>query len=307
MAHAQRDELLRQRWRDLHKSGFWHVHTLRIPKQYVAGHYRCWFNTSAVGDVSISEQYGDAVEGMSGGTGMKGVEQRRLLVNIMRSGGTSLTASGRTVHVPPGTLSIRNAELPWEFSSLPGTRGQALVLPYEILAAAGFGELPTLALVSQHAPEARLLLGQLQLLRDIWGELSPGGALAVQESLVQLLVGTLMAHGVSADSAFRPSLRVAARNVADSRLMDPDLSPAEVARTLSVSVRTLHRAFAGSDESLMAYVRRRRLERARQELVAFGGKYTLSAMAARWQFADASHFSRAFKRQFGESPSSLVY
>ncbi|WP_169797042.1 helix-turn-helix domain-containing protein [Streptacidiphilus griseoplanus] len=279
---------------------------MRIPKRHAAGHYRCWFKPSSIGDISISEQYGDALEGSSGGTGMKGATQRRLVVNLMQTGGLSLTASGRTVQIAPGTLSVRNAELPWEFSCLPGTRGHSMLLPYEMLAAAGLDQLPTLTLISQNAPEVRLLMGQLQLIRETRGELSPAGVRAAQESVLQLLVGTIMAQGVSADPAFRPSLRAAARHCVDSRLLDPDLSPAEIARALSVSVRTLHRAFADSDESLMAYARRRRLERAREELSTLGGRYTLSAVAARWHFSDASHFSRAFKRQFGETPSSVI-
>jgi len=29
----------------------------------------------------------------------------------------------------------------------------------------------------------------------------------------------------------------------------------------------------------------------------------LSELAARWQFADTSHFIRAFKRQYGQTPA----
>ncbi|MDX2642249.1 helix-turn-helix domain-containing protein [Streptomyces sp. PA03-1a] len=304
LAHAQRDELLRQRWRRLNDARPWHVHSLRVPRQYTTGHYRCWVDSSEIGDIAVSEQYGDAVEGV---IGMKRATERRTVVHIMHSGGLSLTEAGRTVQVPPGTMCVRDAQVPREFSYRPGTRARVLLLPSETLTGTGLDQLPTLTVISQKAPEARLLLGQLHLIRRMRGELSPAGVHAAQQSVVQLLAGALMARGVSADPAFRPSLRTAARNCVEARLLDPHLSPAEVARTLSVSVRTLHRAFAEVDESLMAYVRRRRLERAREELVALGGRYTVSAVAARWHFADVSHFSRAFKRQFGETPSSLVH
>ncbi|MFF3565274.1 helix-turn-helix domain-containing protein [Streptomyces sp. NPDC002574] len=304
LAHARRDELLRQRWRTLNDARPWHVHSLRVPKQYTTGHYRCWVESSAIGDIGVSEQYGDAVEGV---IGMKRATERRTVVHIMHSGGLSLTEAGRTVQVPPGTLCVRDAQVPLEFAYRPGSRARVLLLPSESLADTGLDQLPTLTLLSQNAPEARLLMGQLRLIRETRGDLSPAGTRAAQQSVLQLLAGALMARGVSADSAFRPSLRAAARNCAEARLLDPHLSPAEIARTLSVSVRTLHRAFTEVDESLMAYVRRRRLERAREELVAMDGRYTVSAVAARWHFADASHFGRAFKRQFGETPSSLAH
>lgn len=73
-----------------------------------------------------------------------------------------------------------------------------------------------------------------------------------------------------------------------------------------MSVRTLHRAFAAAGEPVAAYVRRRRLERARLELAAPSGRPDVSEVAARWHFADSSHFTRAFKNQYGETPTQFA-
>jgi AraC family transcriptional regulator, positive regulator of tynA and feaB len=92
---------------------------------------------------------------------------------------------------------------------------------------------------------------------------------------------------------------------ADGRLADPNLSPALLAGELHVSVRTLHRAFAAVGESAAAYIRRQRLERARAELAA-AGRPDVSQVAARWHFADSSHFIRAFRKQYGDTPTRLA-
>ncbi|MEV5957101.1 helix-turn-helix domain-containing protein [Streptomyces sp. NPDC051987] len=92
----------------------------------------------------------------------------------------------------------------------------------------------------------------------------------------------------------------AARDIAGSRLTDPDLSPATLGRELKVSVRTLHRAFAETDDSVAAYIRRGRLEQSRVELTAPGTRPRVSEAAAHWQFADSSHFVRAFRKQYAE-------
>jgi AraC family transcriptional regulator, positive regulator of tynA and feaB len=52
--------------------------------------------------------------------------------------------------------------------------------------------------------------------------------------------------------------------------------------------------------------RRRRLERARDELLVPGHIYTVSDVAARWQFSDASHFIRSFRHRYGETPRRFV-
>lgn len=93
------------------------------------------------------------------------------------------------------------------------------------------------------------------------------------------------------------------RRAAERLLTDADLSPQVLADELHVSVRTLHRAFADTGESVGAYIRRRRLECARHELAVSWPRLSVSELAARYQFADGSHFIRLFKKQYGYPPS----
>jgi AraC-like DNA-binding protein len=43
-------------------------------------------------------------------------------------------------------------------------------------------------------------------------------------------------------------------------------------------------------------------ERARRELIDSGERLSISELAARYRFADGSHFSRLFKKQYGHPP-----
>lgn len=94
--------------------------------------------------------------------------------------------------------------------------------------------------------------------------------------------------------------------IAGSHLTHPELSPTSLARELNVSVRTLHRAFATAGESVAAYIRRRRLEQARLELATPLRRPSVSEVAARWQFADSSHFIRVFKNQYAQTPAEFA-
>jgi AraC family transcriptional activator of tynA and feaB len=80
-----------------------------------------------------------------------------------------------------------------------------------------------------------------------------------------------------------------------------------LARMLHVSVRTLQRAFATVGESLTAYIRRRRLEQPCPEPTGpAAARSSVTELAAHWQFADSSHFIRAFRQQYGQMPGDVA-
>ncbi|SDS97163.1 helix-turn-helix domain-containing protein [Actinoplanes derwentensis] len=90
----------------------------------------------------------------------------------------------------------------------------------------------------------------------------------------------------------------------EARLADPDLSPLGIAAAHHISVRRLHKLFEDQPLTVAALIRRRRLERCRAELT--GGERTVTAVAARWGFSDATHFSKLFKTTFGYTARALV-
>lgn len=83
-----------------------------------------------------------------------------------------------------------------------------------------------------------------------------------------------------------------------------DLSPQSIASANYMSVRVLHQLFEGTGETVSSTVRALRLERCRLELENPAQAATpISAIAARWGFLDSAHFSRAFRRAYGTTPS----
>lgn len=89
-------------------------------------------------------------------------------------------------------------------------------------------------------------------------------------------------------------------------LQEPDLSAETIARAIKLSVRQVHRLFAEESQSLMRWIWTRRLEACHQDLQRDPlGRRSLAEIAYAWGFNDQAHFSRAFRRQFGVSPSKL--
>ncbi|MET9127004.1 helix-turn-helix domain-containing protein [Streptomyces sp. NPDC004528] len=183
------------------------------------------------------------------------------------------------------------------------TAATVLILPSADL---GHQIKDRLVVGSAGSVEMRLLLAHVHLLDESAAQLSPAGLQAGHEALIALVKGVLNRQTDTDEPLLRPTLTRAAKLLADSRLADPDLSPAMLARELHVSVRTLHRAFASEEQTAAQYIRRRRLERARLDLLASAGRPNVTEIAAHWCFADASHFTRAFKSRYGQTPTEFA-
>jgi len=88
----------------------------------------------------------------------------------------------------------------------------------------------------------------------------------------------------------------------DDQLNNPELSPGMAAQHLGISTRYVHKRFAALGTTFGNYVRKKRLDGARKELLSLAHRQSISELAYRWGFADVSTFLRAFKRQFGCTP-----
>lgn len=90
----------------------------------------------------------------------------------------------------------------------------------------------------------------------------------------------------------------------DAHLGDADLRPSSIADALYVSVRHLHSQFAARGHSVASHIRGRRLELIRRDLAdPLHAEETIQTIGSRHGIPEASQVSRAFRAEYGESPS----
>jgi AraC-like DNA-binding protein len=88
-------------------------------------------------------------------------------------------------------------------------------------------------------------------------------------------------------------------------LASPGLSPQTIAAAHNISTRTLHRLFQDHDSTIAEWIRARRLDRIRHDMVdPHLRDRPIHAIAARWGFTDPAHFSRTFRAAHGITPHS---
>lgn len=123
------------------------------------------------------------------------------------------------------------------------------------------------------------------------------------------LMTAVVAHHLGTDAAVPEDSRQRAlllriEAFVRQHLHDPALSPTTVAVAHSISVSYLHRLFSARETTVAAWIRRLRLERARQDLVDPALRdLPVRQIAARWGFKDHPTFTRAFRAAYGTSPT----
>ncbi len=231
--------------------------------------------------------------------------QDRVVLHVVQHGTLHFTRPRErdVVTVSAGQFIAWCTSSPWHLAVEPGTATKMMVLPAAEISAL-IGDRSVVG--SADSAELRVLMAHANTVGSMLNDLTPAGVQAARDALIELFKG-LLRQGIDGDEPRQaPALAQAAKGIADRHLADPDLSPSMLARELNVSLRTLHRAFAAVEESVTGYIRRRRLQQARAALAAPDGRPNISELAAHWQFADSSHFIRAFKKQYGQTPAQFA-
>ncbi|WP_433578484.1 helix-turn-helix domain-containing protein [Nocardia brasiliensis] len=261
------------------------------------GDFRVRTRVAKVRDVAVTDLDSASVI-RTAGTPYGYADQVRMYV--VRRGTWTLggTPGGDEYRVTGGQFLLRYGS-PLHFGAVPDTTVRILTLPSAVLDSRLRNRS---SLGSADSAEMRLLMAHTTMVQETVTALGPAGVHAAHDALLELARAVPAGRFDDAEAEFRPALVRAAKDLADRRLTDPDLSPAMLARELNVSVRTLQRAFTEAGEPAATYIRHRRLDAARRALTRPGRRPTIAEVAARWHFSDSSHFVRAFKKRYGRTP-----
>lgn len=89
----------------------------------------------------------------------------------------------------------------------------------------------------------------------------------------------------------------------EQHLRDPELTPCSIAAQMKLSSRYLRMIFASENETVSAYILRRRLEQCARQIAdpAWRG-HSMTEIAFGWGFNSAPHFTRTFRDRFDMAP-----
>lgn len=238
-----------------------------------------------------------------------GVDSLLIVLNL--DGAATLSANGRQTRVAVHDLVYLPSR---EHAALTfSTDFRALVIRVPREAISGRLLAPAAIRAGHIAGDAgigHVFAGFLASIAESIETLSVTHLRPLELALAEFMVASLSAHqldeNIGALTTSQAAIFARVCRGIDAQLGDSNLSVASLAKQEGVSPRYLQKLFEAVGQSFSTYLRIRRLERCRAELIdPLYMKMSISNICFRWGFNDPAHFSRAFREQYHTSPRAF--
>jgi AraC-like DNA-binding protein len=289
--------------------------------QHVAGQAIGALELRVAGDIDPADQIvagtvgavriGELISHEPGGAVRTAAHVRRAAselykIDIPVDGGGLVEQDGRQAALRGGDFALVDLSRPARWAMAP-RRVIAVVFPMELLPLrpAQARQLTALAIPGDHASGALVSSLAARMVGHL-GEFGPAESARLGGAMLDLIGSALSSRLDGAMPAAARDRALALRVAAyiEEHLRDPGLSPPAIAAAHHLSLRALHRLYEDQDTSVAAWIRRRRLERCRRDLLdpALRSR-PVGAIGARWGMSSPSQFNRAFRAAYGVPPA----
>lgn len=241
--------------------------------------------------------------------GIRVHDPETLLVATGLRGSCVIEQDGRQSAFSPGDLSSWDSSRPFRAAHVEPFELLFLTMPRALLGArADLIYRHTAGCVPRNSP-----LGSVTglFLEHIWqaldSDMPPANHVDLTDAVIAMVRAVHSSDAGSPNSTHQlsgPTLLAKVKAYIDENLGDPGLALEAVARAHFVSTRYLQKLFAAEGMPLSDWIRHRRLEACRRDLVdPARADETISAICRRWALSNPAHFSRIFRHSYGCTPS----
>jgi AraC-like DNA-binding protein len=221
------------------------------------------------------------------------------------SGSAVLRQDGREATLAPGDFALYDTTRPYQLEFLSDYHLLVVMFPRALLRVSA----RQLDQITARSVSGRAGLGALlsPVLAGLECEIEAGSKAGahLSDAVIDLIAACFSAgdertgHAASRRSQLIASIRAHI----DANLSDFGLDAASVAAAHHISTSYLQKLFASESLSVAAFIRERRLDQCRRDLVDPAKAHRSAAsIAVRWGFHDPSHFSRLFRNAYGMTP-----
>ncbi|MET8405772.1 helix-turn-helix domain-containing protein [Streptomyces sp900116325] len=268
-------------------------------------HLRAVVNINTVGSVEVAGIDWN-VAGLRRATVKEDVVPHVFVV-LQESGITRSSQGGRQGVMRAGDLTVIENAKPYEIFFDSTVHAVAVRVPTHVLGLRSslLGQVAAARIGSERplVNTAVAFFARLARNRAAVGEAE--AALLAQPcvDLIRAVVTTSLDRDDLARGPLHSTLLQRVKEYVRLHLAEPDLTAARIAAEHHVSVRQLYLTLSRAEITLGDWIRAQRLEECKRELASSVHRFmTIEAIAHRWGFTSAPHFSRVFKAAYGVSP-----
>lgn len=230
------------------------------------------------------------------------------LLGAMLNGTGALQQNQRETLLGPGDFVLYDTASTFDFELHPTSIVLMKIPRQQILERAPIAEQLTALNLAPNSTLGKVFFSLLQQVKELdFSTVNATTHSHIANSLLDMLAAVLLLYQPleirqksSLDKLYEAACAYMVKNLSDSELNLQQLSTA-----LHSSPRSLARAFAHHANTPMRWLWEKRLTYSHQTLQEHS-QSTITQIALQAGFSDMAHFSRAFKRQFGYSPSHLI-
>jgi AraC-like DNA-binding protein len=235
--------------------------------------------------------------------------QDRLFVNLQLAGVGRVEQGDQLATLPAGSFTVVDTARPYRLIFDGAFEVLSLRIPRRRLFpfTSGAGEVVARPVDGRNGM-GRVTAGFMRMLLDQPDDLAPDQRAEIATHLCDLIASATRLtapNHLEGRELLRRRFVEAAIETLRALLEDPEIGVSKLASRMGVSTRYVQQCFTEAGTSVTAQIRALRLEACAHDLANRHDLSSIQAIAARWGFSDAPHFTRVFGRHFGCSPSKF--
>ncbi len=260
--------------------------------------------TVAAGGVVISRVTAGAHRTVRSQSLIEGGDGAGYMLCTQISGTGTIEQGGRSITLGPGDVSVFETDVPYELAFDHEFDCLGVLIPREATGISpGRLRQLTLQLADRNDPLVALVGDFARRVSACAATVDAPARERLFGNVVDLIDGLWMSQLRRLErenESVLPTIPADIIAFIETSLADPDLSPVMIAQAHYMSVRKLHGLFAREGITVAAWIRRRRLERCRDDLARGDMSETpIAEIAARWGLVNPPHFSQLFRATYG--------
>ncbi|MGE0054752.1 MAG: helix-turn-helix domain-containing protein [Hyphomicrobium sp.] len=224
-------------------------------------------------------------------------------IQIVVDGGERFKIGDKTISVSKGDVVFWNSYESTEFEVVEDLHKVTLLMPQSLLESRlEMGILIRGGIVNTNTASGAMLYSHICALASQFANISDEEIYGIKWSSIELGAATAVWLQQPIISPSKEHTRRIQRYIL-AQLQNADLSVQRIADDNGISVRYVHSLFRALGCTVSQWIMERRLERCRDALGARrDGRGVVKDVAFQWGFNDTAHFSRVFKKRFGQTP-----